>query len=140
MERHGLIVYEGRGLAITLFKGGYQGMFLHHTYKISSPKGLMGGAGVFCHFQIIQHLADIASKLSHFLSDAAGACGLDERNGETSQSGDVLRPISRSYPAAIFVEIPVKDIMATVFDGPVSPVYGKDAFRICLLGVWLVIP
>jgi hypothetical protein len=79
-------------------------------------------------------LADIANELSHFLSDTAGACGFDERNGETSQSGDVLRPISGSYPAAVLVEVPVKDVMATVFVGPVPPVDGKDAFRIGLFG------
>jgi hypothetical protein len=89
---------------------------------------------VFCHFQIIQHLADITSELSHFLSNAASACGFDERNGETSQSGDVLRPISGSYPAAVLVEVPVDDVMATVFDAPVPPVDGRDALRIGLFG------
>lgn len=94
----------------------------------------MGGAGVFRHFQVIQHLADIAGELSHFLSNAASACGFDERNGETPQPGDVFRAISSANPAAVLVVVPVDDVMATVFDAPVPSVDGKDALRIGLFG------
>lgn len=130
-----LSVYEGRGLALTLFTGAYIRIcFSAIRGKISSPKRLIRGAGVLGHFQIIKYQADIACELSHFLSDAASVCGFDERNGETSQPGDILGPVSGSYPAAVLVEVPVNDIMATVFDAPVPSVDGKDAFRIGLFG------
>jgi len=38
-----------------------------------------------------------------------------------------------AYAAAVFVEVPVQDIVATIFDAPVAPVGGKDALGIGLL-------
>jgi hypothetical protein len=37
-----------------------------------------------------------------------------------------------SYSAAVFVEVPVKNIVTTVFDSPVTSIGGKYAFRIGL--------
>ena len=129
-----LSVYEGRGLALALFTGAcIRACFGAMRAKISSPKRLMGGAGVFGHFQIIQYQADIACELSHFLSNTASAFGFNERDGETPQPGDVFGAISGMNAAAIFVIIPVDNVMATVFDAPVPPIDSKNSLRICLL-------
>jgi hypothetical protein len=42
--------------------------------------------------------------------------------------------MSGAYPAAVFIKIPVQDVMAAVFDAPVATVCGKDTFRVGLLG------
>ena len=79
-------------------------------------------------------MTDVAGELSHFLSNAACASGFDEGNGKTPQPSDVFRAISGSYPAAVFVIVPVDYVMATVFDAPVAAIYSKDTFRVGLLG------
>lgn len=59
--------------------------------------------------------------------------GLDDANGKTAQPGHVLRAIASAYAAAVFVIIPVENVMATVFDTPVATVGGKDALSVGLL-------
>jgi hypothetical protein len=73
------------------------------------------------------------SKFSHFLGDTANALGLDDSDGESPETGDVFWAVAGAYPTAILVVIPVKDIMAAIFDAPVTPVGFKDT-----LGVGLV--
>ena len=102
--------------------------------SISGPKALICDARVFCHLQVIEDLTDVACELSHFLCNATSASGFDEGNGKTPQPRDVFRAISGSYPATVFVVVPVNDVMATVFDAPVAAVYSKDTFRVGLLG------
>ncbi len=63
---------------------------------------------------------------------AACAFELDDANGKTAQSCDVFRSMAGSYSAAVFVVVPVNDVMATVFDSPVAAVGGKYALRISL--------
>jgi hypothetical protein len=41
--------------------------------------------------------------------------------------------MSRTYAAAVFIIVPVENVMATVFDTPVTPVGGKDASGVGLL-------
>ena len=79
-------------------------------------------------------MADATCELSHFLCDAASTSGFDEGNGKTPEPSDVFRSISCSYPAAVFVVVPVDYVMATVFDTPVATIYSKDTFRVGLLG------
>ena len=37
-----------------------------------------------------------------------------------------------AYPAAVFVIVPIDNVMTAVFDDPVSPAGGKYAFRVGL--------
>lgn len=101
--------------------------------SVSGPKTLICDARVFRHLQVIEDLTDVACELSHFLCNAAYTSGFDEGNGKTPQPSDVFRAISSSYPAAVFVIVPVDNVMATVFDAPVAAVYSKDTFRVGLL-------
>ena len=72
--------------------------------------------------------------MSHFLRDTAhGFVGLDDANGNAPESRDVLRAMTRADPAAVFVIVPVEDVMAAVLYAPVTAVGGKDAFCIGLL-------
>jgi len=41
--------------------------------------------------------------------------------------------MSGAYAAAVFVIVPVEYVVATVFDAPVTSVYGKHTLRVCLL-------
>jgi len=66
------------------------------------------------------------------LSNAAHPFGFDDAYGETAQSGHVFRAMTSSNAAAVFVIVPIDDVMATVFDTPVPPVGGKNAFGIGL--------
>jgi hypothetical protein len=67
------------------------------------------------------------------LCDAAGSFGLDDAYGKTSQPGHVFRAIARADAAAVFIIVPIENVMAAVFDTPVAPVGGKDALRVGLL-------
>jgi len=91
-------------------------------------------AGVLRHFQVIKDKPHFAGKLSHFLSNTASACGLDKRNSETPQPGDVFRPMSGADTTAVFIIIPIDDVMAAIFNAPVSPIDGKNGLGIGLLG------
>ena len=66
------------------------------------------------------------------MSNVTHPFGLDDAYGETAQSGHVFRTIASSYAAMVFVIVPIDNVMATVFDTPVSPVGGKNAFGIDL--------
>jgi hypothetical protein len=55
-------------------------------------------AGVFGHTEAIETHADIACELSHLWGDAGYAFGLDDANGESSESDDVFRTIAHAYP------------------------------------------
>ena len=83
--------------------------------------------------QVIKDQADISRELPHSLGNAACAFGLDDAYGETAQPGHVFRAMADSYAAAVFVVIPIDNVMATVFDAPVSAIGRKNTFSIGLL-------
>ena len=89
-------------------------------------------AGILGHMQVIEYQAYVSCELSHFLWDAAHAFGFDYTNGEATQAGDVLRPVTLGYPAPVFVEVPVDDVVTRVFDTPVTSICEKHALRIGL--------
>ena len=97
------------------------------------PKSLSWSARVFRHPQIVKDQAYIARELSHFLRDAAHTFGFDDANSKTAQSGNVFRTMSGAYPTAVFVIVPIDNVMAAVFDGPMAAVGGKNALRVGLL-------
>ena len=100
----------------------------------SRPKPLPCRARVFRHPQVIEHQADVTGELSHFLGDASHAFGFDDSDGKTAEPCDVFRAVAGTYPAAVFIEIPVQDVMAAVFDDPVATGGGKHTLRVGLLG------
>ena len=67
------------------------------------------------------------------MCDAAGSFGLDDAYGKTAQPGHVFRAIARADAAAVFIIVPIENVMATIFDTPVATVGGKDALRVGLL-------
>ena len=92
------------------------------------------GARVFGHPQIIKDQADIAGQFSHFLGYATYAFGFNDSNGESAESGDVFRTVAGADPTAIFIVIPIEDIVTAIFNGPVAPIHLEDALGIGLLG------
>jgi hypothetical protein len=73
--------------------------------------------------------------VSHFLGDAAYAFGFDDSNGKTSESGDVFWTMAGAYPTAVFVIVPVDDVVAAVFDAPMAAVGGKNPLGVGLFGL-----
>ena len=67
------------------------------------------------------------------MRDAANAFGFDDADGESPQPSDIFWAVTSAYAAAVFVIVPIDNVMATVFDTPVTTVGGKNAFRIGLL-------
>jgi hypothetical protein len=92
-----------------------------------------GGARVFGHPQVIKHQADVPSELPHFLCNAPNALGFNDSDGKTTESGDVFRAIAGAYAAAVFIEIPVQDVVAAVFNRPVTPIDGKELYRVSFI-------
>lgn len=88
-------------------------------------------AGVFNHAQVVEDQASGFVELGHFLSDAAHVPGFDQTDGEAAQAGDVLGAVAGADAAAVLVIVPIEDVMAAVFDGPVVAVarIGFDAIR-----------
>lgn len=66
------------------------------------------------------------------MSDAARSFGLDNTYGKTAQPGHVFRAIARADAAAVFIIVPIENVMAAVFDTPVAAVGGKNALRVGL--------
>ena len=64
------------------------------------------------------------------MSDAANPFGFDNADGKASESSDVFRPIALAYPAAVFIIVPVDDIMAAIFYGPMETIDVQDALWI----------
>jgi len=93
------------------------------------------GASVFCHPEVIEDQADVAREFSHFLCDASHALGFDDSDGKAAESGDVFRAIAGADAAAIFIEIPVQDVVAAVLDAPVAAVYGEELLGVCFVGL-----
>ncbi len=83
--------------------------------------------------QIVKDQAYIEHELSHFLRDTAHTFGFDDANGKAAQARDIFRAMALAYPAAVFVVVPIDNVMTAVFDAPVATVGGKNALRVGLL-------
>ena len=92
-----------------------------------------GAAGVLRHPEVVEEQPWVPVELADFLGDVGDASGLDQADGETPQTGDVFGAVSGADAAAVFVVDPVEDVMACIFDGPVSAVDLEDAFGVGLL-------
>ena len=64
------------------------------------------------------------------MRDATNASGFDDADGESPQSSDVFRAVTSAYAAAVFVIVPIDNVMTTIFDAPVATVGGKYALRV----------
>ena len=91
------------------------------------------GATVFRHPQVIEDQADVACEFTHFLCNAAHAFGFDGSDGEAAESRDVFRAVAGAYPAAVFIEIPVQDVVTAILDAPVPAIDGKELLGVCFV-------
>jgi hypothetical protein len=73
---------------------------------------------------------------AHFFGDAGFSVreSFEDADGEATQSGDVGRAVSGGDARAVFVEIPVDEVVAAILDDPVSAIGGEDVRWIGLLG------
>ena len=62
-------------------------------------------------------------ELSHLLRHALHyPFGLNDPDGEASQPRDIFRAVPGSYPAAVFVKVPIDGLMTAILDAPVAAV------------------
>jgi len=57
----------------------------------------------------------------------------DDANGEPAQSSDVFWSEPGAYSAAVFIIVPIDNVMAAVFNTPVAAVGGEQLLRVGLL-------
>ncbi len=74
--------------------------------------------------------------MGHFLRDAGLAVRevVKDTNGESAKAGDVLGTVSGANAAPILIEVPVDDLVATVFDGPMAAIDFEEALWSGLFG------
>jgi hypothetical protein len=89
-------------------------------------------ARVFCHSQVVENQSDIACQLSHFLCDAAYAFGFYFQ-WRIPEPGHVFRAVAGAYPAAIFIVVPIDDVVAAIFDAPMTAVNVENTLCVGLL-------
>src|SRR5207237_638139 len=92
------------------------------------------GTGVFGHPQVVEDQADVACELSHFLRDASSPFGLDDSDGESAKPGDVFRAVTGRDATAIFIIVPIENVVAAILDRPVPAVAfdGEMVMRLSL--------
>ena len=76
----------------------------------------------------------MARELAHFLRDAARPAGFDHANGEAAKAGDVFRAVAGTDATAVFIVVPIEDVVATVLNRPLAPVDLENALRAALGG------
>jgi hypothetical protein len=72
--------------------------------------------------------------LPHFLCDTGYAFGFDHSNGKPSEPGNVLRPKALAYSTAIFIVVPIEDVMAAILNAPMAPIGGKNVLCVGFFG------
>ena len=67
-------------------------------------------------------------QLAHFFCDAGFSIGdeLNHADREATQARHVFGAIARADTAAILIEVPIDDIVAAIFDGPMAAIGGQD--------------
>jgi hypothetical protein len=65
--------------------------------------------------------------LAHFLRNVEHAFGFDHSNGKPSEPGNILRTKALADPAAIFIVVPIEDIMAAILNAPMASVCAENA-------------
>ena len=99
----------------------------HGKFVLGRQLSLLGLAAgrVFGHAQVVEDQARIALQTTEGGGDGIRGDGLDQADGEASQSGDVLRAEAGADGAAVLIEAPIDDPMTTVLDAPVAAVEGE---------------
>ena len=89
---------------------------------------------VFRHPQVVEDQAHVARELSHFLRHASWAFGFDHTDGEAAKPGHIFRAVTGADATAVFIIVPVDDVVTTVLNGPVTAVDLQNPLRVGLLG------
>jgi len=95
---------------------------LHGEFVLTLDQGIV--PVFFSHAQIVKGHSYPVSHPAHFLSDVLYAPGFEEANGRTAHTGHVFWPMTRSNPASIFIINGINDVMASIFNDPMTTVGG----------------
>jgi hypothetical protein len=91
------------------------------------------GDGIIGQAQRVEDESDIAGELGDGGGDAVAAVGFDQAGGETAQACDVLRAVAGAQGAAVFVPVPVENVVMG-FNASVMAVEGEESSGIGALG------
>jgi len=84
--------------------------------------------------------AYVAGQLTHCLCDATNTLGLDNSDGESTESRDVFRTVASAYPASIFIIVPINDVVTAIFNAPMATIVARTRGASASCGDWLVMP
>src|SRR5207302_1605761 len=79
--------------------------------------------------QVIEDQTRVPRQSSHFLRHAPGAFGLEHADGETAKPRDVFRAVTGADATAVFIIVPVDDVVTTVLNRPVTAVDFENLMR-----------
>ena len=83
--------------------------------------------------QVVEDRTQVAIEPAHGLSDVADFLGFDDADREATQAADVLRAMSGLDATAVLVKVPVEDIVAAIFDDPMTAVDLQQALGVGLI-------
>ena len=61
------------------------------------------------------------------------AFGFDDSNSESPEPGHVFRAVAGAYPTAIFIVVPIDDVVAAILDAPMAAVNVENTLCVGLL-------
>ena len=67
------------------------------------------------------------------MSDAAHTFGLDDADSKAAEARHVFRTVTGAYPAAVFIVVPVDDIVTAIFNAPMETVGFQNTLGVGLL-------
>ena len=59
--------------------------------------------------------------------------GFDDADGESAEPGDIFWTVASADPTAIFIVVPIDDVVTAILDGPVAAIHVEETLWIRLL-------
>jgi len=70
--------------------------------------------------------------LAHFLGDTTSPFGFNNSDSETAETGHIFWTVTGTYAGAIFIVVPIDNIVAAIFNTPVAAVCFKNVLGVRL--------
>ena len=79
-----------------------------------------GESRVVGHAQVVEDQTDIARQTLDGGGDGIAGSGFEDADSKAAESRDVLGAVAGAEGATIFIPVPVEEVVAAIFDGPVT--------------------
>ena len=128
LEEHNITKEDG-DLLVTEANGDVGSAAKYGKFVLPPASRLGVSDRVASHPQIVEDQADIAVQVGHFLRDAVFSIGevVQDTDGEATEARDVLGTMAGANAAPVLIEVPVDDIVATVFGRPLAAIDFDEA-------------